>query len=319
MALSDLQVFDEFLQTSLTELLDQNIELFNAATRGGIILRPAAHEGSFTNSTIWSKISGLVRRRDAFGSGAVTPKVLTQLLDVSVKVAAGTPPVEIEPGMLEWIQKQPEEAGVVYGTQLAEEMLADMLNIALSSFFVAVGQVAALINDVSGGSTASLQALNGGASKFGDRANAIVAWAMHSTQLFDIFDKSITNAERLFQFGTVQVVQDGFGRPFVVSDSPSLITTGTPDKFHALGLTAGAVLVDQNNDFTQNIETSNGEENILRTIQSEWSYNVGVKGFAWDQTNGGASPTDAALKTATNWDRFSTADKDLAGVIVTTD
>lgn len=319
MALSDLQVFDEYLQTTLTELLDQNIDLFNAATRGGIILRPAAHEGSFTNSTIWSKIAGLVRRRDAFGSGAVTPKTLTQLLDVSVKVAAGTPPVEIEPGMMRWIQKAPEEAGAVYGTQLAEEMLADMLNTALSVFFVAVGQVPALINDVSGGADASLTALNGGAAKFGDRANALVAWAMHSKQVFDIYGSALANVERLFQFGNVQVQQDGFGRVFVISDSPSLITTGAPDKYHALGLTAGAVLVDQNNDFEQNIETSNGDENILRTIQSEWSFNLGVKGFAWDITNGGASPTDAAINTATNWDQFATADKDLAGVIVTTD
>ena len=73
-------------------------------------------------------------------------------------------------------------------------------------------------------------------------------------------------------------------------------------------------MVEQNNDFTANVDTLNGDENIIRTYQSEWSYNVGVQGFAWDKSNGGPSPTDAAIGSASNWDRYSTSHKDLAGV-----
>jgi hypothetical protein len=62
----------------------------------------------------------------------------------------------------------------------------------------------------------------------------------------------------------------------------------------------------------------NGDENITRSWQAQWSYNVGLKGFAWDKTAGGHSPSNAALATGTNWDRFATETKDLAGVIVNT-
>lgn len=317
MSLSDLQVFQEYAQTAMTETQDQQVDKFNAASAGGIVLRSAAHEGDFSDMALWGKIDGLVRRRNSYGSGAVAAKNLQQLLDTSVKVAAGTPPVNIDPGMLRWIQKSPEEAGVVIGAQLAEDSLADMLNVGLKAYVAGLGAVSALVYDGTSGN-ANLAALNSGASKFGDRSQAIVSWVMHSKVAFDIYGEALANSNRLFTFGNVRVMEDGFGRPFVITDAPDLITSGTPDTYHTCGLTAGAIVVDQNNDFDSNVQTNNGDENIGRTYQAEWSYNAGLKGFAWDKANGGKSPNDTALGTATNWDRYATSDKDLAGVLVNT-
>lgn len=316
MALSDLAVFSEYAYSTMTEMQDQQIGLFNAATRGGLVLQSGNHQGDYSDEAMWAKISGLVRRRNAYGSGTVAEKVLEHLTETSVKVAAGTPPVRIDPGMMKWIQRSPEEAGVVVGKQMAEDSIADMLNTAVLVYAAAIGQVANVVYDHSSTGVMSLVALNKGAAKFGDRAGAIVAWVMHSKSAFDIYGEALTNATRLFVFGNVRVIEDGFGRPLVVTDSPNLITAGTPDTYAALGLTPGAVLVSQNGDFTDNVETKNGDENIIRTYQAEWSYNVGIQGFAWDKTNGGKSPTNAALGTATNWDRYATSDKDLAGVLV---
>lgn len=317
MALSDLAVFSEYAYSTMTEMQDQQIGLFNGATRGGLVLQSGNHQGDYSDEAMWAKISGLVRRRNAYGSGAVAEKVLEHLTETSVKVAAGTPPVRIDPGMMKWIQRSPEEAGVVVGKQMAEDSIADMLNAAVMCYAAAVGQVANVVYNHSGTGTMSLIALNKGAAKFGDRAGALVAWVMHSKSAFDIYGEALTNATRLFVFGNVRVIEDGFGRPLVVTDSPNLInTTPTPDVYMALGLTPGAVLVSQNGDFTDNVETKNGDENIIRTYQAEWSYNVGIQGFAWDKTNGGKSPANAALGTATNWDRYATSDKDLAGVLV---
>ena len=317
MALSDLAVFSEYAYSTMTEMQDQQIGLFNGATRGGLVLQSGNHQGDYSDEAMWAKISGLVRRRNAYGSGAVAERVLEHLTETSVKVAAGTPPVRIDPGMMKWIQRSPEEAGVVVGKQMAEDSIADMLNTAVLVYTAAIGQVANVVYDHSATGAMSLVALNKGAAKFGDRAGAIVAWVMHSKSAFDIYGEALTNATRLFVFGNVRVIEDGFGRPLVVTDSPNLInTTPTPDVYMALGLTPGAVLVSQNGDFTDNVETKNGDENIIRTYQAEWSYNVGVQGFAWDKTNGGKSPTNAALGTATNWDRYATSDKDLAGVLV---
>ena len=163
----------------------------------------------------------------------------------------------------------------------------------------------------------TFNSLLAGSALFGDRSDAIRVWAMHSKSMFDIFGVALANSTGLFTFGTVNVRQDGFGRPFIISDSPSLIeTTAAPDKHYIAGMTTGAVVVEMNGDFVQNVETKNGNENIARTIQSEWSYNLGIKGYSWDKTTGGKSPNDAAIATADNWDRNMSSHKDTAGVLL---
>lgn len=315
MALSDLKVFSEYAYSSFTETLDYNINLFNQATRGGLILQETAHQGDFSELAIWAKISGLVKRRNAYGAGAVAEKVLQQILDTSVKVAAGTPPVRIDPGMMLWIQRSPEEAGATVGIQMAKDSLADMLGTAILAFRTAHENVATNFHDA-GAVNASLAVLNTGRAKLGDAAGEMVCWIMHSKPMFDIFGAALTNANQLFEFGTVRVVHDGFGNPFIVTDSPNLVVAGAPNTYRALGLKPAAVVIGRNNDFLANVETSNGDENIKRTYQAEWSYNVGVQGFAWDKTAGGKSPNDAALGAAANWDKYVTSFKDLGGIVV---
>lgn len=317
MALSDLAVFSEYAYDTMTEVLAQQVELFNGASRGTIALSTQANQGDYSDTAFWGRVNGLVRRRNPYGAGAVAEKNMLHLTDTTVKVAAGTPPVRLDKAKMRWIQQNPEVEGAALGIQLAKDMVADMLNTGVMGARVALGQVAAVVHDGTAG-TMNPRVLNRGAGLFGDASEGIAAWIMHSTPLNDFHDNALTNGERLFTYGTVNVISDISGRVFVITDSPSLRTAGTPDTFHTLGLVAGGVSVEQNNDFDENMETVNGDENIKRTYQAEWSYNLGVKGFAWDKTNGGKAPNDAALGTATNWDRYATSDKDLAGVLVNT-
>jgi hypothetical protein len=326
MALSDLAVYSEYAYDSMTEVLAQKIDLFNAASGGAIQLRGAAHEGDYSDTAFYAKISGLVRRRNAYGSGAVSEKVMPHLVDTMVKVAAGIAPVRLDPSQFKWIQRNPEEAGSALGQQLAMDSLADMLNASVGSTYAALSGVAAVLHDATGltppEDTMSFANLNKGQAKFGDRSSAIAAWVMHSKSMHDLYEKNLTNLATLFSYGTVNVARDPFGKLLIMTDAPALFLDEAGgagiDHYVTLGLVPGAVVIDQNNDFTANEEAKNGFENITRTYQAEWSYNVGIKGFSWDKANGGPSPTDAALVVQTNWDRYATSEKDLAGVIVKT-
>lgn len=324
MALSDLAVYSEYAYSAFSETLRQQVDLFNAATGGAIMLQSAAHQGDFSDVAFFAKVTGgLVRRRNAYGSGTVAEKVLKHLVDTSVKVAAGTPPVRLDPGQFRWIQQNPEVAGAAMGQQLAVDTMADMLNVGLGSVYSALSQVSDVVYDATANTDAADKLptwnnLNNGQAKFGDQSSQIAAWIMHSTPMHKLYGSNLTNGERLFTYGTVNVVRDPFGKLLVMTDSPNLFAAGTPNVYRILGLVPGAVMIGQNNDFDANEETKNGDENIIRTYQAEWSYNVGVKGFAWDKANGGKSPTDAALFTSTNWDKYATSHKDLAGVVVTT-
>ena len=316
MALSDLAVFSEYTYESMTEVLSQQIELFNAASQNTLVLRSNPIQGDFSDKAHWGLIDGLVRRRNAYGSGSVNAKTLEHLVDTMVKVAAGTPPVNMPPGQFRWIQQNPEQGGAVFGQQLAVAALADMLNTSIMAYVAALTGETDVYEDVSADNT-TFATLLGGSSKFGDRSNDLRAWLMHSTTMFTIFGTALANTSGLFTFGTVNVRQDGFGRPFIVTDSPSLINvTPDPDEYYIAGLTQGAIICEQNDDFDQNVETTNGDENIQRSVQAEWSYNLGIKGYSWDKTSGGKSPNDAALATANNWDRVATSHKDTAGVLL---
>ena len=320
MALSDLAVYSEYAYSSMTEVLRQKIDLFNTATGGAIQLRAAAHQGDYSDVAFFAKISGLVRRRNSYGSGSVGEKKLAHLVDTMVKVAAGTPPVRLDPGQFKWIQQNPEVAGAALGQQLAVDTMADMLNVGLGASYAALSAQTAVVYDATGNTspenTLSFGNLNNGQAKFGDQASTISAWVMHSKPMFDLYGKNLTNSASLFTYGNINVMRDPFGKLLVMTDSQNLVIAGTPNNYAVLGLVPGAVIIDQNNDYTANEEAKNGDENIIRTFQAEWSYNVGVKGFAWDKTNGGKSPNDAALLTATNWDKYATSHKDLAGVVV---
>lgn len=317
MALSDFAVFSEWAYSGFQEALDYNIDLFNAAAAGAIVLRSKSHVGDFSDEAFWKRIEGLVRRRNVYGNATLAEVNLEMIVDTMVKVAGGTPPVRMDPAWFEWIQREPEEGGALYGRQLAVDMLADMLNTGIMAFVSASVAEADVYLDATD-DFMTWATFNDAQALFGDRSQAIRVWVMHSSPLFKLWGNALANAESLFTFGTVNVKTDPFGRPIVITDAPSLINDDVPVTYYTLGLTPAAIVVDQTDDFTSNVETSNGNENIKRTVQSEWSFELGLKGYAWDKTNGGKSPNDAALAVSTNWDRIVTSHKDLGGVVVET-
>jgi hypothetical protein len=315
MALSDMTVFNDFAYLSFTETIVQQVRLFNEASNGALVLRPARNIGDFDEEAFFANISGLVRRRDAYGSGSVSPVDLSQLQRNTVKVAGGSVPVRWTPQQFSWVQQNQERAGTAIGEQFAEGVFQDYLNSAIAALVAAISNQGSLTYDATGG-TLDRADLVQGAALFGDRASRLRAWIVHSKPMHDLLVENVTNAERLFTFGNVNVMDDGFGRPLIMTDSPDLITSGSPDTYHTIGLTEMGAMVEDNGDLFTNIDTENGNENIVRTWQAEYTFNLGLKGYSWDESNGGASPTDAELATGTNWDQVATFDKDTAGVLV---
>lgn len=324
MALSDLAVYSEYAYTTRNELLDYNINLFNGATAGAIRLQPSAHQGDYSDEVFWKKLAGgAVRRRNAYGNGAIAQKRMSQAVETSVKVAAGTPEMLFEPSNLTWIQCNPEEAGIAFGQQLAVDALADMLNTSVGCFKAAMLGVPGKVSDISAGTgdaaKNSFIAQANAAILMGDRASSLRAWVMHSKPANDLLVNALTNGNGLFNYGTVNVFRDPLGRVFVVSDAPSLVEgSGASAKFYSLGLKADAIRIGENNDWYAAERPITGFENIQLAYQAEWTYNVGLDGFAWDKGTGGHSPNDAALFATPNWDRIVTSEKDIGGVMLIT-
>lgn len=323
MALSDLAVFNEYAYSAVTEILDQKIDELLAASQGSIVISNAAPAGDFNETAFFALVAGgLVRRRNAYADGLIAEKNLSMLTDREVKVASGTPPVRIDPHVMQWIQLDPRLAGATIAKQLAPDMLADLLNTGLGIAKVGLSTQADVVKDITGEASPdnliNFTALARAAALFGDRASDVNVWAMHSAPMHGMYIGNMQNAERLFSFSTVNVTRDPFGRLIITTDSPALVDEVSPGvlDYSVLGLTTGALSITRNNDWLANEETTNGSENIKKTYQAQWSNNYALKGFAWDKASGGKSPNDAALLTGTNWDRVATSHKDLAGVLL---
>ncbi|MFV3289194.1 major capsid protein [Pseudomonas sp. NY11955] len=315
MSLSNMKVFNEYLKRTTIETLAQDVEKFNASSRGAIRLTTQGIDGDFLQESFWAGLHGAQRRVDRYAAnGAQASTPLSQKQYDSVKIAGGFGPIIWEPSQLSWVQKNPEEALEVISRNLSESIMADQLNTAIAALVAAIGNQPGATNDVSATAGVSYGAINNAHALFGDASQRLVAQVMNGAMYHKLIGQNLVNAERLFTFTGVQVV-DILGKAVIVTDSPALSEAGTPDKQKVLSLTDGAAVVMDGSDLITNIETSNGKERIETTMQADYTFGLGLKGFTWDTTNGGKSPTNAELATGTNWDLVANSIKASAGVL----
>ena len=311
-----MQVYNDEIVGNTIELLGQKIDLFNAASGGSILLNAATFRGDFSKESFFNQIASAQRRVDRYAAnGAQAATTLTQGQMVGVKVAGGFGPVLFEPSQMTYLQEDPGSAITAIAEGFADALLADQLNTAVGCGVAAVENVAALVNDVSGAAGVTQGGLNNSHRLFGDMSSILAADVMTGDVYHRLVAEAITNGNRLFLSTNVQVV-DILGKTIIISDIPALYTAGTPNKDKVLSVTAGGIIVDNSSDIVSNMETSNGKERIETTWQSDYTFGVKLKGYAWDTANGGASPTDAELFTGTNWDKAVTENKHTLGTLL---
>jgi len=325
---SDFKIYEEQFFGGYVEALEQNSNAFNASSANSIRLIPNRLKGQYEQESFIQLIDGLVTRRDVTSVSAATDLAMTQGEIVGVKVNRKIGPVANTRDSFRKIAVDPEEMSFLLGQQVGKAVSVEMVNTALACVAAAVGGESTNATDQSAASVPTMTHthLVTAMSLMGDAAGRVVAWVMHSKAYFDLMKQALS--DKLFEVAGV-VVYAGtvatFNRPVVVNDSPSLInTTPTPDEYITLGLVADGVIVNESEEREIVSDTITGLENLVTRIQGEYAYNIKVKGFAWDMANGLANPADAALATATNWDKVTTAVTDagghkaLAGVHLTT-
>jgi hypothetical protein len=310
-----MQVFNQYIMPATIETLAQMVEKFNAASNGAIRLTTEGFDGDFLQESFFAAIHSAQRRVNRYAAqGAATATDLTQLKLSAVKVAGGFGPVRFEPSQLTWLNKPTAEGIEVASRNFAEALLADQLNTAIAALAAAIGNQAAATNDVSATAGISYSAINAAHAKFGDASGQLAAQVMTGQVYHRLVGQNLTNAVNLFDARSVNVV-DILGKAVIITDAPALYVAGTPNKQKVLSLVDGAATVFDGSDIISNIQTSNGQTRIETTMQIDYSFGLSIKGYTWDEANGGKSPTDAALATGSNWDKVATSIKATAGVI----
>ena len=316
MALSQMEVFNKYYMSATIETLGQMIDKFNQQSAGAIRLTTTGFEGDFLQESFFAAIHSAQRRVDRYAAnGTASATDLSELKHNSVKVAGGFGPIRYEPSQMTWLLRPTAQGVEVASRNFAEALLADQLNASLNALVAAIGNNADVTNDVSADGGVDYLAINGAHAKFGDRSGDIVADIMTGTQYHKMLGNNIANANTLFEQGNVRIIENVLGKRVIVTDAPALFESGTPDKAKVLSLVQGAAIVTDAGDVISNIQTVNGKDRIETTLQLDYSFGLGLKGYAWDVANGGKSPSDAALSTGSNWDRVATDRKHTAGVL----
>lgn len=319
MSLSDMKVYNDDIVGTTIELLGQKTDQFNAASGGAIVLSTASWRGDFSRESFFNQIASAKRRVDRYATIASQAATsLTQGERVGVKVAGGFGPVLFEPAQMTWLNEDPASAIRAISEGFSDALLADQLNTAVGAAVAAVSGQTALVNDVSATAGLSLNVLNNSHAKFGDQSQLLVTDIMTGAAYHTLVDKALTNANQLFVAGNVMVV-DVLGKRYVISDIPALYEAGSTNKTKVLSVVANGIIVDNASDIISNIDTSNGNTRIQTTWQADYSFGLKLKGYSWDVTNGGKSPLDAELFTATNWDKAVAENKHTLGTLAIAD
>ncbi|MEO1108269.1 MAG: major capsid protein [Pseudomonadota bacterium] len=319
MSLSQMQVFNDYIMPATIVSLAQMIDKFNAGSAGAITLSSEGMTGDFMRDSFFASLAAAQRRVDRYGANSsVSPTDLSELVRTTVKIAGGFGPIRYEPSQMTWLERPTQQGVAAASTAFAELLLQDQLNTAIAALVAAIENQAAVTNDVSASAGMTYGAINGAHAKFGDMSAMIVANVMTGTVAHKLVGDNLTNGTRLFEASNVNVI-DILGKAVIVTDAPALFEAGTPNKSKVLGLVSGAAAVNNISDIISNVDTNNGNQRIETTFQTDYTFGLGLKGYSWDEANGGKSPSDAEIATGTNWDKVAEFDKMTAGVVAVAD
>lgn len=307
---SDMKIYEPEFNAGAYEALYQNSNIFNEALGNGILLVTDVHPGNYLKNAYFSQISSLVTRQDITSSAAVDSKKLSQVEEVSVKLHRKIGPVQTTLKAFNMAGLQTPEGSMALGRLVGDAVLQRMASSAIIALNAAVGGQAALIKDVTGETTKTITYgyLNAARGKWGDQMAKLRGWLMHSKPYIDLVDNGLTVT--LESVAGMMVangqIPGALGGRIAVSDNSNLLNVATPNTYNVLGLAEMACVVRQSELQNVVIKMLTGQEQLIIEIQGEYAETVGIPGFTWDVTNGGANPDDTALGTTTNWDKVRT-------------
>lgn len=313
-----LQVFANQLRTTTVQLIQQDLNVFNQASNGALVLTTGNTLDDIITEIGFGLIDSLVTDRNQYAPIG-TPaqiKVITELLANRVNGAGKMGPVAISNGLLEKIHRDSASVAADVAAQASQAILKRYVDVGIGAAYGAIstqtggaGKVNAVYTQQApiapqlpvGSFLPTLRDFERAATLFGDARSQIRAWFVSGVSYGQMLsDSTLANAERLFEIGNVIVYRDASGRTIVVTDSDPLINNNA-----VIGLTANGVVVEAGS-----VSAMAWDEGLNENIEHYWrqdfTYGVGVKGYMVTDTfansiRGKKTATLAEMTTAANW------------------
>ena len=313
-----LEVFQRQLRTTTVQLIQQDLNVFNQASNGALVLTSGDTLDDIVTQIGFGLIDSLVTDRNQYAPVG-TPaqiKVITELLSNRVNGAGKVGPVAISNGLLEKIHRNSAQVAADIAAQASQAILKRYVDVGIGAAYGAIssqtggsGKVNAVYTQQApvapqlpaGSFLPTYRDFERAATLFGDARSQIRAWFVSGVAYGQMLsDNVLANAERLFELGNIIVYRDVSGRVIVVTDSDPLINNNA-----VVGLTANGVVVEAG-EVTAATHTEILDENIEYFWRQDFTYGVGVKGYMVTDAlanalRGKRSATLADMTTAANW------------------
>lgn len=315
--IADFIIYDEEFQNAYTETLAQQVDYYNEASRGTIVLTSKSILGNFEKTSFFKSLASatLVNHRDPTSVAAITAQKIAQGEKIGVKLNRYSYIQNTLDSFKKIGQGEAsfsQEVGILTAMASAE----DQFNTAIAA--LAGGLQVASGHAVQGNGLADItfKGVNALRFAYGDNYSAIKVLIMHSTTAKAFVDLNIDEKLDTVAGVTIQTAEiASLGIPILITDSPSLgnAVTGLVGAQAVLALTENACILVDSEAPTADVQRVQGQQNLMLSMQREWAFNVSLKGISYTDT--GASPTNAALATPANWTKTATDTKHIAGVM----
>lgn len=318
---------NQFRQGYIDNIVEAT-NVFNGASRGCIQFRDSDAMGT-VNKYAYFKDFGTVTRRDITSTSDQTPEKIERAEHTNFRTYFKLNSIEWMDEAFNTADKMGKEA-IMYmvGGQLARKKLRSAITQAINICATAIesgdtsggGTGATVLDLVTGTPKNFVQTdINKARMKFGENYNRLRIMVMHSSVFFVLAQNQTVNYS--YDLGGGVTLYGGIpatlGMPFIVTDQPGLVyTTGGGDTaYKTLLLTEGAVTVGDASPINAGLNTILGKENIMHGYQAEWSMWNNVKGYQL-KAAAGTNPSDSALTTVSNWEKWVADLRNTAGVLV---
>lgn len=305
---SDMIIYPTLAQTAYFERVQDVIEIFNASSRGTMVMRSDAIPGDFSKSSFFT-VPDAMGHRDVNSDAAALGIKLGSDEDVTVKAPWKFGPIETTEEAYKRQNMSPAMFSQQLGIAQADQMLEYTIEAAFAALDSAIASNAPM--DVSGSlATDGRKVITTGLRTMGDRSQRIAMLGMSSATYYDFVDQAIDDKLDGEIAGVLiaGAMPGTLGKPVLVSDKIS-------DNV-VYGLQPGAVEMIESQAPGMRVYDIDVQENLAVGYRSEGAFNVGLLGYRYSEV-AGANPDNATIGAAGSWIKNAQSDKLTAGFRLT--
>ncbi len=294
---TDFVINNEIASYAYMEKLTQNVEAFNGASNGTILLTTESLIGDFEVEDFFAQFADgtLSKDRDPSSTSSITPEKMSQISKINPKVNK----YSYISMTLDSFKKKGwtgDTFSMLAGEAAAEHSIREKLNTLIASGMGAIQSEATMV-DGDGLSEIAYADFPALFAKFEDQVGSVELFVMTSGAYYALMGTAI--AEKLMNVAGYTINKGAnptFGIPVLVTNSPQLAMT---EGNAIMALTKGALVGVDSEVVSSAGGIVRGQENLIIESQTEYAYSIRVKGYSYTAVT--ISPSAAVLGTDTSW------------------